>query len=302
MAKIGFIGLGHMGKPMTMNLLQADHNVRVFDINSQAMQELVSHGAVETKSAIEAATNVDVVFTMLQNGDQVLKTCLGDNGIFQAMSKDAIYIDSSSIAISATRQLHAKAKQMGLTMFDAPVSGGVKGAVAASLTIMVGGQREKFAKAKHFLAHLGKKVIYAGPPGSGQVAKICNNMILGISMIAVSEAFILGEKLGLEPKKFYEIVSQASGQCWSLTSYCPMPNIIENVPANNDYQPGFTAAMMLKDLKLAQDAASIAQITTKLGSLASEIYQVYVDASCSERDFSGIIQMIQASAQSSNED
>lgn len=292
MTTIGFVGLGHMGNPMVKNLLQAGHTLKVYDLSSKAIEPLVAAGAIAAESPADVAKDADVVFTMLQNGEQVMTTCLGEKGILQAMRADALYIDSSSIAITATRSLHEQAEKMELAMVDAPVSGGVKGAENASLTIMVGGEKAHFQRATSILQHLGKAVIYAGPAGSGQVAKICNNMILGISMIAVSEAFILGEQLGLDPKKLHEIVSHSSGQCWSLTNYCPVPNVMENVPANNHYQPGFTSAMMLKDLKLSQDAAKVAKVDVKIGELATKLYQQFVDSNHAETDFSGIITMI----------
>lgn len=292
MANIGFIGLGHMGYPMVKNLLHVGHQVKVYDIIPEAVQRLVKEGAQSSRSPADIATDVDVIFTMLQTGEQVKENCLGEDGIFAHAKSDVLYIDSSSIAINDTRALHQKAKEMGLAMIDAPVSGGVKGAEAATLTIMVGGDERHYLHAKEYLQHLGKLVIHAGPAGSGQAAKICNNMILGVSMIAVCEGFILGEKLGLEPKKFFEIASHASSQCWSMTSYCPVPGIMDNVPSNNNYQPGFTAAMMLKDLKLSQNAAQVAHAHTELGALATKIYTEFVENNHAEMDFSGIINMI----------
>ncbi len=291
MANIGFIGLGHMGHPMVLNLLKHQHQVKVYDVVAKTIQSLVREGAIAAQSPVEAAQNVDIVITMLQTGEQVSDVCLGNNGIFAHIKPDALYIDSSSIAINTTLNLHAKAKEMGLAMVDAPVSGGVKGAEVASLTIMVGGEEDNFLRAKPILKLLGKCVIHAGLGGKGQVAKICNNMILGVSMIAVSEAFSLGEKLGLDPRKLFEISSNASGQCWSMTSYCPVPGIIDNVPSNNDYQPGFTSAMMLKDLRLSQDAAQFAKMPTKMGALATEIYDSFVNSSYADLDFSGIIKL-----------
>jgi len=255
---IAFIGLGHMGHPMVINLLKAGYPVKVYDIAPEAIQSLVKEGAVAADSIKDVVKDADVVITMLQTGEQVLATCLDDNGVFAHSNKNALYIDSSSIAINATRELHEAAQKINLAMVEAPVSGGVKGAEAAALTIMVGGTEQNYQRAKTILENLGKLVIHAGAAGCGQVAKICNNMILGVSMIASCEAFKLGEKLGLDPKKFFDIVSNASGQCWSITSYCPVPDILDNVPSNSNYQPGFTSAMMLKDLNLSQDAALVA--------------------------------------------
>lgn len=294
MANIAFIGLGHMGHPMVMNLLKAKHPVCVFDISKEAMQSVVEEGAIASDSTIEAVKQADIVFTMLQTGDQVKQICLGRQGIFKHLHPDALFIDSSSIAINDTLELHKAADAANIRMVDAPVSGGVKGAENAALTIMVGGREDDFQRAQPILSILGKRVIHAGSAGKGQVAKICNNMILGISMIAISEAFALGEKLGLDPKKLFEISSNASGQCWSMTSYCPVPGILENVPSNNNYQPGFASSMMLKDLKLSQDAAEFAKISTVLGEAATQQYQKFVDNGNADLDFSGIIQMISA--------
>jgi len=293
MSKIGFIGLGHMGKPMVMNLLKYQHQVKVFDIVPQAVNSLVEQGAVAARSTVDAADGVDMLITMLQTGEQVKSICLGEEGVFARLNSDALFIDSSSIAINDTMDVHSKADEMNLAMVDAPVSGGVKGAEAAALTIMVGGREQDYLRAKPILACLGNRVIHAGSAGKGQAAKICNNMLLGISMIAVSEAFNLGEKLGINPKKLFEICSHASGQCWSMTSYCPVPNVIDNVPSNNNYEPGFTAAMMLKDLKLSQNAAQFIDAPTQLGALAAEIYQTFVDQGHEGMDFSGIYTMLQ---------
>ncbi len=229
---------------------------------------------------------------MLQTGEQVSQVCLGEEGIFKVLSQESSYIDSSSIDVITCRKLHQAAQKNEINMIDAPVSGGVSGAQAATLTFMVGGSESSFFRAKKILEKLGNKIIYAGPAGNGQVAKICNNMILGISMVAVSEAFILAHKLGLDPKKFFEIATNSSGQCWSMSKYCPMPGILENVPSNNDYVPGFAAGMMLKDLRLSQDAALQAGVATPLGAQATALYTLFVNQGKSQSDFSGIIKMI----------
>ncbi len=292
MARIGFIGLGHMGQPMALNLIKAGHQLQVFDLSEMAVDQVVAQGATAVADATQAADSADVIITMLQTGEQVKATCEGASGLFAAMDKKALYIDCSSIDVETSRELHKKAASLGLAMCDAPVSGGVKGAEAAALTIMVGAEKINYEKAKPYLELLGKKVIYAGAAGNGQVAKICNNMILGVSMIAVSEAFVLGEKLGLDAKTFFEISSNASGQCWAMTSYCPVPDIMENVPANNNYQPGFAAAMMLKDLNLSQQAADYAKVKTTLGKAATNVYQEFVNANQQDIDFSGVIGFI----------
>jgi 3-hydroxyisobutyrate dehydrogenase len=292
MTKISFIGLGHMGNPMAHNLLKAGYQLKVFDISASVMQSLVTQGATLAKSIADATKDADVVFTMLQTGQQAQDVCLSAEGVFANAKQDMLYIDSSSIDISITRELHAAAKNKNIKMLDAPVSGGVLSAKAATLTIMVGGEKNNYDLAKQYLDKIGKKVIYAGAAGSGQAAKICNNLILGISMIAVSEGFNLAEKLGLDAKKFFEISSNASGQCWSMTSYCPIPNIIETAPANNHYQPGFMAKMMLKDLCLAEIAATEAEAAIPMGNKALELYQLFVNEGYGEMDFSGIVQMI----------
>jgi 3-hydroxyisobutyrate dehydrogenase len=292
MKNIGFIGLGHMGYPMVKNLLKAGYAVKVYDHFPEAMKNLEKDGAVIAASPAAVASNADAVFTMLQTADQVIGVCAGKEGVFETLNKEAIYIDCSSIDIRDTQELHRLAREKNLKMVDAPVSGGVKGAEAATLTIMVGGEESNYTLAKKYLDHLGKKVIHAGIAGCGQAAKICNNMILGISMIAVSEAFVLAEKLGLEAQKFFEISSNASGQCWSMTSYCPAPNILENVPSSHNYQAGFAANMMLKDLGLSQAAANSVHFYTPLGAAATEIYQRFVSENNGDVDFSGVINMI----------
>ena len=292
MAKIGFIGLGHMGNPMVKNLLAAGHKVTVYDMSVEAILSLKQHGAISANNAQAVCKEADVIFTMVQTGEQVSELCLGEEGIFQTIPKNALYIDSSSIDINISRIIHNTAEQANIAMLDAPVSGGVAGAKAATLTIMVGGSDKHFKQAKPYLQNLGQHIIHAGPSGSGQAAKICNNMLLGISMIGVCEAFNLAEKLGLDSKKLFEISSKSSGQCWSMTSYAPVPGLVENSPANNAYQPGFTAKMMLKDLLLSQKAAQSNHTATPLGSAATALYELYVDHGNDMVDFSGIIQFL----------
>jgi len=274
MAKIGFVGLGHMGTPMVCNLLKAGHHVCVFDILPEAIQALVAKGAVAAKIPADVARDADVIFTMLQKGDQVSQVCHGEEGIFSSIKKEALYIDSSSIDIAMTRRLHKEAKALKVAMLDAPVSGGVAGAEAATLTFMVGGSEKDFQRAKPILQAMGKMIIHAGPDGRGQAAKICNNMILGVSMIAVCEAFNLADNLGLDAKKLFEISTNASGECWSMTHYAPVPGLVPTSPANNDYKPGFTAKMMLKDLLLSQNAAQTTGTPTPLGAAATALYSV----------------------------
>lgn len=293
MAKIGFIGLGHMGSRMAKNLINAGHELIVYDLKQPAIQNLVNQGAKAANSLKDVATNSEVIFTMLQNSDEVVDVCLAPDGLFNHMSKETLYIDTSSININVCRDIHMEAENQGLSMIDAPVSGGVKGAETATLTIMVGGHKEDFDKAKKYLDVLGKKVVYTGIAGNGQAAKICNNMVLGISMIGVSEAFVLAKKLGLDPKDFFDIANNSSAQCWSLSQYCPEPNIIENVPSDNDYEPGFTARMMLKDLRLSQKAATSVNVSTPLGANAAALYSLFVNGGYGEKDFSGIIKFLE---------
>lgn len=292
MEKICFIGLGHMGNPMAQQLLKAGYLLKVYDIASSAMQAMVDQGAVALTADLEGVQDADVIITMLQTGQQVSDICLRTYGIFAKAKKNALYIDCSSIDISVTRQLHTAAKTAGIGMVDAPVSGGVAGAESATLTFMVGGDEQTFLRAKVILEKMGTKIIHAGSPGTGQAAKICNNLILGVSMIAVSEGFSLADKLGLDSKKFFEIASNASSQCWAMSKYCPVPGVIENTPSNNGYKAGFMAKMMLKDLMLGLHAAETVDASIPLGSVAAELYSLFVNQGHAEMDFSGIIKMI----------
>ncbi len=292
MATVGFIGLGNMGGPMAKNLMGAGHEVRVFDLSEKAVAASVADGGQKAGTVAEAVTGADVVVTMLPAGKHVRAVYTGDEGILSAVPSSAILIDSSTIDVTSARDVQAAAAEKGVAMVDAPVSGGVGGAAAGTLTFMVGGADDAFAKAKPYLDIMGQNIVHAGGPGNGQAAKICNNMILGISMIGVSEAFVLAEKLGLDHQSLYDIASTASGQCWSLTSYCPVPGPVETSPANRDYQAGFTAAMMLKDLKLAQNAAQDSGAATPLGAEAAALYGLFDAGGQGDVDFSGIINFI----------
>jgi 3-hydroxyisobutyrate dehydrogenase len=292
MARIGFIGLGNMGLPMAQNLIKAGHQVEGVDVNPAAIEKLKASGGAAVEFAKVAASRADVVITMLPAGQQVREVYLGPNGIVENANEGTLLIDCSTIDVETARVVAAAAEKKGLMMLDAPVSGGVGGATAATLTFMVGGSTQAFTRAESILQKMGKTIVHAGGPGNGQAAKICNNMILGVSMIAVSEAFVLAEKLGLDHQKLFDISSKSSGQCWTLTSYCPVPGPVPASPANRDYQAGFTAAMMLKDLKLSQDAAKSAGAKTALGADAARIYQSYVDSGEAGRDFSGIIRFL----------
>jgi 3-hydroxyisobutyrate dehydrogenase len=292
MARIGFIGLGNMGGPMVANLIKAGHSLSVFDIAQEHVAASVALGADAANSQIGVLDKAEFVITMLPSGREVGAVYSGADGLISAATNDTVLIDSSTIDVETARRIHAEAGQRGLMLLDAPVSGGVAGAAAATLTFMVGGAPELFDKAEPILKCMGKAVIHAGDAGAGQAAKICNNMILGVSMIAVCEAFVLAERLGLAPEKLFEISSQSSGQCWSLTSYCPVPGPVASAPSNRDYRPGFTAAMMLKDLRLAQEAAIADGATTPLGAEAAALYELFVAAGNGQVDFSGIIRMI----------
>ncbi|MDP3704862.1 MAG: 3-hydroxyisobutyrate dehydrogenase [Legionellaceae bacterium] len=292
MLRIGFVGLGHMGLPMAKNLLKAGHTVTGFDIQPKALAAFAESGGQTASSIEKLAPNQDVIITMLQTGQQVEHICLGDAGLLAHASKNTLYIDCSTIDVQSSRNVHHQADVFNLLAVDAPVSGGVTGASAATLTFMVGGTTDAFHASEDLLKKMGKKVIHTGDAGSGQAAKICNNMILGISMIAVSEAFMLAKELGLTPKKLHEVVTNASGHCWVMDHYVPVPNVLDNVPANHNYEPGFTTAMMLKDLWLSQQSAETVGITTRMGELATNLYQNAQESGMGELDFSAIIKQI----------
>jgi 3-hydroxyisobutyrate dehydrogenase len=292
MARIGFIGLGNMGLPMAQNLLKAGHEVEGVDVNPASVAKLKAAGGTSVETAKNVAARADVVITMLPSGKEVREVYLGSSGIIDNANAGTLLIDCSTIDVETARAVAAQADKKRLLMLDAPVSGGVGGATAATLTFMVGGSAQAFTRAQTILEKMGKTIVHAGGAGNGQAAKICNNMILGVSMIAVSEAFVLAEKLGLDHQKLFDISSKSSGQCWSLTSYCPVPGPVPTSPANRDYQAGFTAAMMLKDLKLSQDAAKTTGTKTQLGADAARIYTQYVESGEAAQDFSGIIRFV----------
>ena len=292
MARIGFIGLGNMGLPMAQNLIKAGHEVEGVDVNPASVEKLKAAGGVAVEHAKVAAARADVVITMLPAGKEVREVYLGAGGIIENANPGTLLIDCSTIDVETARAVAREAAMHDLMMLDAPVSGGVGGATAGTLTFMCGGPVQAFARAESILEKMGKTIVHAGGAGNGQAAKICNNMILGISMIAVSEAFVLAEQLGLEHQKLFDIAAKSSGQCWSLTTYCPVPGPVPTSPANRDYQAGFTAAMMLKDLKLSQEAAKAAGAKTQLGAEAARIYSHYVESGEAGRDFSGIIRFI----------
>lgn len=297
-SKIAFIGLGNMGGPMAANLVRAGHQVAGFDLNPKALEALGAVGGTPVSDVHEAVEGVDVVITMLPAGAHVREIYMGKNGagkdgagngLLDELAPDTLLIDCSTIDVDSARAVAAAASERGHVMVDAPVSGGVGGATAGTLTFMVGGSDEAVARARPVLEIMGKTIVHAGGAGNGQAAKICNNMILGISMLAVSEAFNLGESLGLDAQALFDIASKSSGQCWSLTSYCPVPGPVPTSPANNDYKPGFAGAMMLKDLKLSQQAAGSSGARTPLGAQAEALYEAYCEAGGASRDFSGVV-------------
>jgi 3-hydroxyisobutyrate dehydrogenase len=291
MANIGFIGLGNMGGPMAANLIKSGSRILGFDVADASRQASAKDGVQIVGNARDAVENADVVITMLPAGEHVVSVW---NDIVPEARQGTLFIDCSTIDVASARKAHALAAGRGIATLDAPVSGGVGGAKAATLTFMVGGSAHAFERGKPILEHMGKRVVHCGEPGNGQVAKICNNMILGASMIAVSEAFVLGEKLGLSHQAMFDVVSSSSGQCWSLTSYCPVPGPVPASPANNGYKPGFAAALMLKDLKLAGTAAHSVDVKAVLGGHAAEIYEKFSQEGHSGDDFSGIINFVRA--------
>jgi len=293
MAKIGFIGLGNMGGPMAGNLVKAGHSVKGFDLVPASVKAAEKAGVTAAGSIAEAVRDVDVVITMLPAGEHVRQVYTGDDGVLAAAAKGTLAIDSSTIDVGSARAVHEAASAAGIEMLDAPVSGGVAGAAAGTLTFMVGGSEAAFARGKPIFEAMGRTIVHAGGPGNGQVAKMCNNMILGITMIGISEAFTLAEKLGLESQKLFDISSKASGSCWAMLNHLPVPGIVETSAANRDYKPGFAAAMMHKDLKLSQEAASQAGAATPLGAQAAALYTLFINAGHGGLDYSAIVKLLQ---------
>jgi len=277
---------------MAQNLVKAGHAVAGFDLSEYPVDRLAADGGTPARTIADACNGAEMVITMLPAGEHVREVYLGEDGVLASVAPGTLLIDSSTIDVKTAREVAHAAEGKGLAMIDAPVSGGVAGALGATLTFMVGGPDEAFARARPVLEKMGKTIVHAGGAGNGQAAKICNNMILGASMIVVSEAFLLAEKLGLDAQKLFDISSKSSGQCWSMTSYCPVPGPVPTSPANRDYKAGFTAAMMLKDLKLAQDAAREVRAATPLGAGAAAVYEQFVGNSDSGVDFSGIIRFL----------
>ncbi|HEY2531094.1 MAG TPA: 3-hydroxyisobutyrate dehydrogenase [Xanthobacteraceae bacterium] len=292
MTAIGFIGLGNMGAPMAANLVKAGHQVTGYDLVPAAVAALAAAGGWAAASAAEAVAAGDVVITMLPAGPQVREVYLGNGGILGRARKGALLIDCSTIDVDTARLVAAAAREAGFDMLDAPVSGGTAGAAAATLTFMVGGEAAAFARAQPVLEAMGRTIIHTGPAGTGQAVKICNNMLLAVSMIGTCEAITLAQKLGLAPQTLFDVVSKSTGQCWALTGYCPVPGPVPSSPANRDYAPGFTAAMMLKDLRLSQTAAGAVAAPTPMGAAAAALYQMLVDDGAGGLDFSAIYRFI----------
>ena len=292
MSNIAFIGLGNMGSGMCANLAAAGHRVRAFDLNPQAVANAVTAGAIAGTDAANCVADATFIITMLPAGKHVHSVYFDGDGVLASAGKDALLIDCSTIAVDEARSAASKAGDQGFRALDAPVSGGVTAATSGTLTFMVGGRTADFERAKPILDAMGKNVFHAGPSGNGQAAKTANNMLLGISMIATSEAFNLAEKLGLDAQTFFDISSKASGQCWSMTTYCPAPGPVPASPANNDYEPGFTVAMMLKDLRLAQDAAASASANIEFGNQAERFYAQLDEEGLTGKDFSVVMRHI----------
>jgi 3-hydroxyisobutyrate dehydrogenase len=290
MARIAFIGLGHMGGGMAPNLAKAGHEVRAFDLVPESVEQAVTKGCSAGSSAADAVKDADVVITMLPAAKHVRAVFHDD--VAPNAKPGTLLIDCSTIDVASARDVGEAMKAKGFDFLDAPVSGGIAAAAGGALTFMVGGTDEQFERAKPFLEPMAKAVIHAGELGAGQAAKICNNMILGATMVATCEAFVLAKKLGLDLQTFFDISSKASGQSWSMTSYCPVPGVGPETPADHDYEGGFAAALMLKDLRLAADAAQSVGAYTPMGGEAEELYQRFVDRGGGSKDFSGIIKMI----------
>ncbi|MEP7005021.1 MAG: 3-hydroxyisobutyrate dehydrogenase [Sphingomonas bacterium] len=290
MARVGFIGLGNMGGGMAANLAKKGHDVRAFDLSAEALDRAKEAGCLPVASAAEAADGAEAIITMLPAGKHVEQVYT--ESLFGAAPPSAILIDCSTIDVATAKRVAEAALAKGLIAVDAPVSGGIGAANAGTLTFMVGGSAEGFDRAEPFLADMGKAVIHAGASGTGQTAKIANNMLLGATMVATCEAFLLAQKLGLDPQKFFDIASVSSGQSWSMTSYAPLPGVGPETPADHDYQGGFATLLMLKDLRLAMEASAQVDADTPMGAKAAELYEKFAAEGQGGLDFSGIIRML----------
>jgi 3-hydroxyisobutyrate dehydrogenase len=296
MATIGFLGLGNMGRPMAENLVKAGHRVRGFDFSAAALGAFAAAGGTAVANAADAVADAEIIISMLPAGPHVRAAYLDQGGVLDRAAKGALLIDCSTIDVESAREVAAAASGRGFAAIDAPVSGGTGGAAAGTLTFMVGGAEDAVERARPVLEKMGKTIVHCGGAGTGQAAKICNNMILGITMTAVSEAFVLAEKLGLDAQKLFDVSAKSSGQCWALTSYCPVPGPVPTSPANRGYQPGFSVDMMLKDLKLAQLAAETAGAATPLGAAAATLYQELAGSGAGGKDFSAMFPYLDTKA------
>jgi len=290
MTQIAFLGLGNMGGPMSANLVAAGHSVRGFDPVPAAVAAAAAGGVAVFDSAAEAVTGTDVVITMLPNGD-IVRRCYAE--VLAAAPSGSLFIDSSTISVNDAREVHSLAQSHGFPQLDAPVSGGVKGAVAGTLAFMVGGDESAVQRARPVLEPMAGKIIHCGSAGAGQAAKVCNNMVLAVQQIAVGEAFVLADKLGLSAQSLFDVITGATGNCWAVHTNCPVPGPVPTSPANNDFKPGFATALMNKDLGLAMDAVASTGSTAPLGTHAAEIYAEFIssDASHADKDFSAVIEM-----------
>jgi len=293
-SRVAFLGLGHMGLPMAGNLQEQGYDVVGYDVVPAAIAVAADVGLETADSAVAAASDADVVITMFQTGAQVLDAYAG--GLLDAARPGTLFIDCSTIAVDEAQAAHELATAAGHRMLDAPVSGGVVGAENATLAFMVGGSESDFEDAEPLLEGMGRRIVHCGGPGLGQAAKVCNNMILAVSQIAVAEAFVLGERLGLTHQALFDVASNASGQCWALTTNCPVPGPVPTSPANDEYRPGFAGALMAKDLGLAQQAVGLTGVDARMGMLAREIYREFADGAGAGQDFSGIINTIRAAS------
>ena len=295
MTSIAFIGLGHMGEPMAQNLKRAGYDPVVTDLEAAPCERATKFGLRVAATAAEAAAQAEVVITMLPEGRHVLAAYTGGSGqkgLIEAAARGALFIDCSTISVHEAQEAAALVQASGSRALDAPVSGGVVGAEAGTLAFMVGGSVADLHEAHHLLEAMGERIVHCGGPGLGQAAKVCNNLILGVSQIAVAEAFVLAERLGLDDQVLFDVASRASGQCWALTTNCPVPGPVPSSPANRDYEPGFAAALMAKDLGLAAHAIERAGVDARLARLAEERYDEFVESGGAAQDFSGIISLI----------
>ncbi len=289
MARIGFVGLGNMGGPMAANLAKAGHAVVGFDLVPAAREAVAAAGVAIVAELADAAREADTLVTMLPGGAPLLEVW---RALLDVARPDTLLIDCSTVDVASARAAHALAAEAGLASVDAPVSGGVGGATAATLTFMVGAEQAALERARPVLEAMGKRIVHCGPGGAGQAAKACNNMVLGISMIALGEAFVLGERLGLTHQALFDVLSTSSGQCWALTNHCPVPGPVPTSAANRDYAPGFAAPLMLKDLHLAQEAAAASGVDARLGATAATLYEAFLAGDTPDLDYSAIINLI----------